>query len=70
MFSMISAGSGRDGGFHDRRSGCGGLPAGGKQGSEIVLVGHSGDASENVGEIGFRRMPVTAGAFHQGTAKK
>ncbi len=74
MFPGISDGSHGSGRFGERRgfrfdggSGGGGrLPAGGQQDAEVVPVGHGRQPFEDVGEIGFRIVAVTAGAFHQG----
>ncbi len=50
---------------HDR-SDCGGwLPAAGRQQrAEVVLVGHTRQELEHVGEVGFRAVDVAA-ALHQ-----
>ena len=49
------------------RSGRGGwLPAGRQQRAEIVLVGHTRQAFEHVGEVGFRVLAVALGTFHRG----
>jgi len=77
MFSMFPGTS--DGGrssdrFGDRRcfgsdrggGGCSRFPARWQQGSEVVLIGHGRQPFEDVGEIGFWIVAVTAGAFHQG----
>jgi hypothetical protein len=50
MLSTMFSVSGRAG-FPERR-GCwgGGLPVGGQQDAEVVLVGHGGQAGEHVGE--------------------
>ena len=57
----------RRGGHFDRSTGGGGrLPAGGQQGSEVVLIGHGRKPHEDVGEVKLGIMAVALGAFHQG----
>jgi hypothetical protein len=44
----------------------GGLPVGGQQDGQVVPVGHGGLALEDVGQVVFRVVAVTFGAFAQG----
>jgi hypothetical protein len=44
----------------------GGLPVGGQQNGQIILIGHGWQSFENVGQVGFRIESVTFGAFNQG----
>ena len=57
-----------DSGFNVQdRSGRGGWsPAGRQQRAEVVLVGHTRQAFEHVGEIGFRVVAVALGTLHHG----
>jgi hypothetical protein len=66
MLLTIISGSDRAG--HGGEHGCcgGGLPVGGQQDSQIVLIGHGGQTFEHVGQVGFRVVAMTFGAFHQG----
>jgi hypothetical protein len=67
MFSMLLSCS-----RHDRslgfkcRGGGAGLPVGREQDAQVVLVGHGGEALEDVGEIGFGVVAMAAGAFDEG----
>ena len=57
---------GSDRADHGGVRGCcgGGLPVGGQQDGEVVLVGHGGQTFEHVGQVGFRVVAVALGAFH------
>lgn len=47
------------------RSGAGGLPVGREQDGEVFLVGHGGEAFEDVGEVALGIVALTAGAFDE-----
>ena len=66
MLLTIFSGSDRAGrgGAHGCRGG--GLPAGGKQDGEVVLVGHGGQAFEHVGQPDLGVVAVAFGAFDHG----
>ena len=65
MLSTKFSVSGRAG-FPERRGGSGGLPFGRQQDAEVVLVGHGGQALQNIGEPGFGVVTVALGAFEHG----
>jgi hypothetical protein len=66
MLSTKFAVSGRAGFPVQLVCGCGRLPVGRQQDGEIVLIGHGGQALQNVGKPGFGIVAVALGAFDHG----
>ena len=65
---LLTISSDSDRADHGGVRGCcgGGLPVGGQQDGEVVLIGHGGQTFEHVGQVGFRIVAVTLGALDHG----